>query len=74
MISRLTVLLILSSTVLWSQRPKMDLPLSDTIYKITDKDTLKVHWYTPVKNTDKPTPAVAFFFGGGWRAGKLRAL
>ena len=69
MISRLTVLLIFSSTVLWSQLSKMDLPLSDTIYKITDKDTLKVHWYAPVKNTDKPTPAVAFFFGGGWRGG-----
>src|SRR5262245_22738480 len=38
-------------------------------YKTVAGTKLNLWIYKPERSADKPTPAIVFFFGGGWRAG-----
>ena len=43
---------------------------STEIYKTIGDVALPIHIYSPDKaNSNKPRPAIVFFFGGGWRSG-----
>jgi acetyl esterase/lipase len=66
---KLCLLLGLSCCYLVAQIPKIERNLQHTEYKIVGQDTLRVHWYAPQTDDFRPTPAMAFFFGGGWRGG-----
>ncbi|MFY0713627.1 alpha/beta hydrolase [Seonamhaeicola sp. NFXS20] len=44
----------------------------ELIYKIVNKDTLKLQIYNPVNfNSKKTYPTIVFFFGGGWNGGTI---
>lgn len=39
------------------------------IYKTIDDVELRVHIFSPATESKKPTAAIVFFFGGGWKGG-----
>ena len=43
--------------------------LQSVVYKTTTQAELKLHIYSPQSKGDEPTPAILFFFGGGWSSG-----
>ena len=57
------------SMTTWSQLPKMEKALKVMDFKVVNNDILKVYWYESKSQDKKPTGAIAFFFGGGWRGG-----
>ena len=46
---------------------------SFTYRQASDRD-LKLHVFSPPDSSLQPRPAILFFFGGGWRVGKISAL
>ena len=51
---------------------EVELPTADfaEIYRSVDGVDLGIHFYQPV-DAKSPTPAVVFYFGGGWRSGHI---
>lgn len=44
----------------------------ELVYKIVNKDTLKLQIYNPVNfEAQKEYPTIVFFFGGGWNGGSM---
>tara|TARA_B100000683_G_scaffold212383_1_gene207254 strand:+ start:102 stop:974 length:873 start_codon:yes stop_codon:yes gene_type:complete len=50
----------------------VELPTADfaEIYRTVDGIDLGIHFYQPA-DAKSPTPAVVFYFGGGWRSGSI---
>jgi len=44
---------------------------SSHTYKSVDGVTLRLHVFKPHGERSEPTPAIVFFFGGGWRQGSV---
>lgn len=53
----------------------VQLPEADfaELYRTVDGVDLSIHFLVP-QNVNKPTPAVVFYFGGGWRNGSIAHL
>ncbi len=46
-----------------------DYKLREVTYKTTTQADLKLHFYRPTSEVEEHTPAILFFFGGGWTGG-----
>ena len=49
---------------------EMPVKLTDQVYKTTPQGELTIHAWQPREAADTPRPAIVFFHGGGWNAGK----
>lgn len=69
------LLLVLSGQPLFGQNPSLfpfdttKYELREEVYKTTPQADLKLHFYYPQFRDGGVTPAILFFFGGGWSGG-----
>lgn len=69
-----SIVLIFVATIAYGQKNKAvtDAFAHETIYKVVNKDTLKLQIYNPDKfDAQKKYPTIVFFFGGGWNGGTI---
>ena len=65
----LTASLLLPSGVSAKRTPSGPEPTREIVYKTVGGMDLKLHIFDPAPDTEKPMPAIVFFFGGGWSGG-----